>query len=195
MLTLRAASDCPLGHAVRLVLAEKDISVEVQFAELHPVAGDGRFEPVALVDRALVLNDPGVVMEYLDERFPHPPMMPVDPVARAASRQLRNRLVRQLVALVGDLNGANELASANARRALRDSLMQLGPACHRHRYIQSDEFGLLDCVLAPVMWRLDHYGIRLGADGSALCRYAEALFSRLSFKSSLSEAERQLRRG
>ena len=123
----------PIGHCVRIVLAEKDINVEIHFIE-----GDERPDDLAelnpyhsvltLIDRELVLYDEQIIMEYLDERFPHPPLMPVDPVSRANNRQLRYRIMRDLYSLVDDLGGENEIAAANARKELRDNLTAIAPA-------------------------------------------------------------------
>lgn len=199
MLSLYVPPNCAIGHAVRLVLAEKELDVKVQFfdpaappEQLRQLGGGA--EAVTLVDRDLVLHEPGVVMEYLDERFPHPPLMPTDPVLRATHRQLRQRIGRDLWALLPELTGPNEVAAAGARKGLRDRLAALAPALARGRYAFSADYSLLDCCLAPLLWRLGHYGVRLPEAGRPVLEYGRALFARLAFKASLSEAERRLAR-
>ena len=187
----------PVGHGVRIVLAEKDINVEINFvdgerpeelAELNPYDSI-----LTLIDRDLVLYDEQIIMEYLDERFPHPPLMPVDPVSRANNRQLRYRVMRDLYSLVDDLYSDNEIAAANARKDLRDHMTAIAPAFAQKPYFMSDEYSLVDCCMAPLLWRLDHYGIKLPSSARDLTAYADRLFSREAFKASLSEKEREMR--
>jgi RNA polymerase-associated protein len=188
----------PVGHCVRIVLAEKDINVEINYIE-----GEDRPEELAelnpyhsvltLIDRDLVLYDEQIIMEYLDERFPHPPLMPVDPVSRANNRQLRYRVMRDLYSLVDALSGENDIASANARKVLRDNLTAIAPAFAQKPYFMSDEFSLADCCMAPLLWRLEHYGVKLPASAKVMNEYAKRLFERQSFKLSLSPRECEMR--
>lgn len=188
----------PIGHCVRIVLAEKDINVEINFIE-----GDERPDELAelnpyhsvltLIDRELVLYDEQIIMEYLDERFPHPPLMPVDPVSRANNRQLRYRIMRDLYSLVDDLGGANEIAAANARKELRDNLTAIAPAFAQKPFFMSEEYSLVDCCMAPLLWRLDYYGIKLPSSAKVINEYAIRLFERETFKASLSQLESEMR--
>jgi RNA polymerase-associated protein len=148
---------------------------------------------LTLIDRDLVLYDEQIIMEYLDERFPHPPLMPVDPVSRANNRQLRYRVMRDLYSLVDALSGENDIASANARKVLRDNLTAIAPAFAQKPYFMSDEFSLADCCMAPLLWRLEHYGVKLPASAKVMNEYAKRLFERQSFKLSLSPREREMR--
>lgn len=187
----------PMGHCVRIVLAEKDINVEV-----HYVEGNERPEELAelnpynsiltLIDRELVLYEAQIIMEYLDERFPHPPLLPVDPVARANNRQLRYRVIRDLYELIDDIEGDNDIAAANARKSMRDNLTALVPIFQQKTYFMSDEYTLIDCCMAPLLWRLDYYGIKLPSSARPLLKYAEKLFERPAFRESLSEKEKEL---
>lgn len=188
----------PIGHCVRIVLAEKDINVEINFVE-----GDDRPEGLAdlnpyhsiltLIDRELVLYNEQIIMEYLDERFPHPPLMPVDPVSRANNRQLRYRVLRDLYSSVDALSGENEIAAANARKEFRDNLTAIAPVFAQKLYFMSDDYSLVDCCMAPLLWRLDHYGIKLPMTSKVIHEYAERLFEREAFKTSLSEREHEMR--
>ena len=190
----------PSSHAVRFVLAEKAINVEI-----HHVTMDDKPEDLndlnpysailTLVDRDLVLYEPQIIMEYLDERFPHPPLMPVDPVARASNRLYRYRVQRDFYALVDDVeNGEKGVASA-ARKCLRDHLSTLAPIFAQKTYFMSDDYSLVDCYLAPILWRLPAYGVRLPAHAKALQKFADRIFEREAFAQSLTEAEYELRSG
>ena len=185
----------PVSHCIRLALAEKDIEVEVRYvnedsiperlAEVNP------YHTVpTLVDRDLALYDTQIILEYLDERFPHPPLMPADPMSRAVNRQLRYRIARDLYGPAEELDSENEIAAAGARRTLRNSLLEIEPVFSQLPYFMSEEYTLVDCCMAPLLWRLESYNIRLPAGARALRRYARLLFERAAFKSSLSEAER-----
>ncbi len=188
----------PIGHSVRIVLAEKDINVEINY-----VADEQRPEELndlnpynavlTLIDRDLVLYDAQIIMEYLDERFPHPPLMPVDPVSRAGNRQLRFRVIKDLYSLLEDIEGEDETAAANARKNMRDNLTAIAPAFAQKPYFMSDDYTLIDCLLAPLLWRIYHYSIKLPCSAKILTQYAESLFEREAFKTSLSEAETELR--
>ena len=187
----------PIGHAVRIVLAEKDINVEVNFIE-----GNDRPEELAelnpynsvltLIDRELILYEAQIIMEYLDERFPHPPLMPVDPVARASNRQFRYRVMRDLYELIDDIDGANDIAAANARKSMRDHLTALAPVFEQKPFFMSDEYSLIDCCMAPLLWRINSYGIKLPSSAKSLAKYSERLFGRSAFKESLSAREKDM---
>lgn len=187
----------PLSHGVRIVLAEKDINVEIHFisgqdrpeelVELNPYSSI-----LTLIDRELVLYDAQIIMEYLDERFPHPPLMPVDPVSRASNRQYRYRVMRDLYTLIDDLEGENEIAAANARKTMRDNLTAIAPIFEQRPFFMSEEYSLIDCCMAPLLWRLDSYGIKLPASAKPLTKYSERLFERQAFRISLSDAEKEM---
>ena len=188
------------SHAVRFVLAEKAINVEI-----HHVTMDDKPEDLndlnpysailTLVDRDLVLYEPQIIMEYLDERFPHPPLMPVDPVARANNRLYRYRLQRDFYALVDDLENGDKGVANAAKKCLRDHLSTLAPIFAQKTYFMSDDYSLVDCYLAPILWRLPAYGVRLPAHAKALQNFSERLFEREAFAQSLTEAEYELRGG
>lgn len=196
VMILYSDSSDPIGHAVRIVLAEKDVSVEISYID-----GDHRPEELndlnpynsvlTMLDRELVLYDAQIIMEYLDERFPHPPLMPVDPVNRARNRQLRYRVMRDLYAAVDELDSANEIAAANAKKVLRDNLTAIAPAFSQLPYFMSEDYSLVDCCMAPLLWRLDEYGMKMPASAKSLQKYADRLFDRRGFKTSLSPVEEE----
>lgn len=197
-MTLYAAEIDPVGHSVRLVLMEKDINVEVNYVDEENKPEDlNALNPydslLTLIDRDLVLYDGQIMIEYVDERYPHPPLMPVDPVFRANNRQLRYRIVRDLFSLTRDLDGDNDIAAANARKSLRDNLVALAPIFSQYPYFMSEEFSLVDLCMAPLLWRLPHYGIKLTSQAKPLMKYSERLFERSAFERSLSPSEQAMR--
>ncbi|MDA0823318.1 MAG: glutathione S-transferase N-terminal domain-containing protein [Proteobacteria bacterium] len=197
VMTLYSDATDPIGHGVRIVLAEKDINVEVNFVD-----GDNRPEDLndlnpydsvlTLIDRELVIYEAQIMMEYVDERYPHPPLMPVDPVSRATNRQFRYRVIRDLYGVLSDLSGENKFAAANARKTIRDNLLAIAPIFSQHAYFMSDEYSLVDCCLSPLLWRLPLYGVKLTAQAKPIVKYAEKIFAREGFRASLSPFERDI---
>ena len=188
----------PASHCVRLVLAEKDINVEINYVE------DGErpealieINPynsvLTLIDRDLVLYDEQIIMEYLDERFPHPPLLPVDPVNRAGNRQLRFRVLKDLYSLIDDIESSDSTKVGIAQKTMKDNLTAIVPAFIHKPYFMSDEYTLVDCCMAPLLWRLPEYGVKLPASASPLEQYADRLFERDAFQSSLSDEEKDIR--
>ena len=146
-----------------------------------------------LVDRELVLYDPHTMMEYLDERFPHPPLMPVDPVSRARTRLALFRIAQDWYELVPALESKGEKTSAKARKTLSDSLTSSAEVFAAKPFFLSDEFSLVDAKVAPILWRLMKYRIELPRQARPVQEYADRIFERESFQASLSEAEREMR--
>ncbi len=189
-------------HRVRIVLAEKGVTVDIvnvadgrskpeDLASLNPYN-----EVPTLADRDLSLYQSMIIMEYLEERFPHPPLLPVYPVARAQSRLLIHRIERDWSTHVDALvRGQEKEATRDKRRKeLREGLMTVTPVLSEHAYFMSDDFTLIDCVLAPILWRLPALGIELPArQCKPLLDYAERIFVRDSFQASLSDYEREIR--
>lgn len=187
--------DC---HRVRFVLAEKGINVEIvnvsedesaaaDLAELNPYN-----EAPTLVDRDLVLYDAGVINDYLDERYPHPPLMPVDPVSRAQLRLVHHRILKDWFSLARIIEGSGGKKSEQAAKQLKEGIIAANELFAMSPYVLSDELTLVDCTMAPLLWRLAHYGVKLGKPGASVEAYAHRLFSRVSFKASLTQAERDL---
>ncbi len=198
MMTLYSDPIGASSHAVRFVLAEKAIKVEI-----HQVEGDERPEDLldlnpynavlTLVDRELVLYEPQIIMEYLDERFPHPPLMPVDPVTRARNRLYRYRIQRDICDLALALEGAKDKEATALRKELRDQLTAIAPIFSQTPYFMSEDYSLVDCLLGPVLWRLPHLGVSLPAEADSVLEYAERLFERPAFRSSVSIDEAEMR--
>jgi len=198
VMTLYSDETCPQSHRVRMVLAEKGMNVEIVNIDPDNLPEDlidlNPYQSVpTLLDRELVLYDPQVITEYLDERFPHPPLMPVDPVSRARSRLALYRIKMDWYSLISDLESGVEKTAAKSRKALRDSLASSVEVFIAKPYFLSDEFSLVDATIAPILWRLPHYRIELPAQAKPVLDYAERMFARESFKSSLTEAEKEMR--
>ncbi len=198
VMTLYADATDPVGHCVRIVMAEKDVNVEVSYITEDSKPEDlNDLNPydtlLTLIDRDLVIYDAQIMMEYLDERYPHPPLMPVDPVARANNRQLRYRVLRDLLSVAADIEAGHDIGIANARKSIRDDLLAIAPLFAQKPFFMSDELSLVDCCLVPLLWRLDHFGIKLPAQAKPVIAYAERMFDRGAFRASLSPAERDMR--
>ncbi len=199
IMTLFSGSEDLDSHRVRIVLAEKGINVDISDVEPDNFPEDlvelNPYNTVpTLVDRELVLFEPAVIVEYLDERFPHPPLMAVDPVSRARCRLMFYRIKNDWDGAVKRLSaGENDKSVAKTRKELRDSLTAIAPLFERHPFFLSDEYSLVDCAIAPLLWRLPHLGISLPPQARPLLDYADRLFARESFQQSLTEAEREMR--
>ena len=179
-------------HRARLVLAEKAVSYEVEYIDLDNPGDDFlNINPYhtlpVLIDRDLVLNQANIIIESLDERFPHPPLLPVYPVSRAKTRLMIYRIEQDWYPLVDKIR-ANPDDTA-AKTALEGHLLKMAPAFKEMPYFLSQEFSLVDCTIAPILWRLPELGIELPEKAEPVKEYAQRLFQRESFKLSLSEAE------
>ncbi len=187
------------SHRVRIVLAEKGITADIYEVESGKKLPDDLVElnPYAtiptLVDRELVLYDAQVIMEYLDERFPHPPLMPVDPVSRARSRLMLRRIERDWCVLIDRLMKVNTATAEQARKQLREALILAAPLFAQKPFFMSDEFSIVDCAIIPILWRLPVYGVELPTSAKAVTDYAKRVFVRDTVRSSLLESEKEMR--
>jgi len=185
-------------HRTRLVLTEKDIaheSIEVDLKklpedllELNPYGS-----VPTLIDRDLILYNSRVIMEYLEERFPHPPLMPVGPVQRAKSRLALFRVEHDWYPLVDIIETKAEKAATKAKKELTESIASVAEIFAVTPFFLSEDFTLVDASIAPILWRLPHYGIELPNEAKAVDDYARRLFDRETFQLSLTESERELR--
>ena len=200
-MTFFSDSSCHYSHRVRIVLEEKGVSADLIEADsANPPVEVREINPYGslptLVDRDLVLYESKVIMEYLDERFPHPPLLPVYPVARAENRLFIYRIERDWSALVDSIfNSRSENVVKKAVKELREGVLAISPIFSETPYFMSNEFTLVDCCLAPILWRLPHLGIDIKPtkQSKPLFEYMERLFSRESFVQALSEQEREMR--
>jgi len=198
MMALYSASESIECHRVRFVLAEKGINVDIvdvdtnasaaaDLAELNPYN-----ETPTLIDRELFLHDAGVINDYLDERYPHPPLMPVDPVSRAKLRLIHYRILRDWYPLAHEIEDSTQRKAEKPRKQLKESIIAANEMFKQASYVLGEELSLVDCTLGPLFWRLPVYGIKLGRPGVAVQAYIQRVISRPSFKTSLTLAEREL---
>jgi len=187
------------SHRTRLVLAEKNINIEIAMIMGNDLPEDlldlNPYHTVpTLVDRDLTLYDSRVIIEYLDERFPHPPLMPVDPVMRAQFRLALFRIETDWYSLAEEAEaGGDGRLSSKSRKLLRESILQSAELFGAKPYFLSDEFSLVDATIAPILWRLPVYGIDLGNQAEAIEEYMTRVYSRRSFQQSLTELEQEMR--
>ena len=199
VMTLHSGAIDIYSHRVRIVLAEKGVTVDVAHIDPKNPAPDllqlNPYNTVpTLVDRDLVLYEPSVIMEYLDERFPHPPLLPVYPIARAKCRLMMHRIEKDWFSLVETIENGKKAEAAAARKELQQHLLTLTPLFAEMPYFLSDTFSLVDCYIAPLLWRLPTYEIDLPAkQAKAIHEYGKRIFDRPSFQASLSDAEQELR--
>jgi len=197
VMTLYSGSNDPYSHRARIVLAEKSVSYEIHEIEHGELPEDlidlNPYNTVpTLVDRDLVLYDSRVVMEYLDERFPHPPLMPVDPVSRARSRLMLHRIDHDWYSLLNDLTGDDGQKKEEAIREITASITSIAPVFDVKPFFMSDEFSLIDASIAPLLWRLSVYGVELPPQAKSVKAYAQRLFERPSFEESLTKNEQEI---
>lgn len=197
VMTLYSLPNCAMSHCARLVLHEKNIAADIEYydptdppedlLELNPNC----ISPT-LIDRDLVLYDSRIIMEYLDERFPHPPLHQMDPVSRANARMIIKRIDQDWYQLLDEILNSGEKKSARAKKMLKESLLASSPVFESSTYFMRQEFSLIDCVLAPLLWRMPSLGIEFSPQTEPIVTYANRLFARKSFQASLSEVEKEL---
>lgn len=194
VMTLFSTPTCAHSHCARLVLHEKGVTVDIEFfdsaeppedlLELNPTG----ISPT-LIERDLVLYDARIISEYLDERFPHPPLHQMDPVSRANARMIIKRIDQDWYTLLDEILNSGEKKSAKAKKMLRESIISATPIFEAHPYFMGPEFSLIDCAMAPLLWRLPSLGIDINSLNPAISSYAKRLFSREAFQASLSPEE------
>jgi RNA polymerase-associated protein len=202
VMTMYSHADDMYSHQTRIVLAEKGVGVDITLVDLANLPEDlidlNPYGSVpTLVDRELALYEASIIIEYLDERFPHPPLMPVYPVSRGRSRLMMHRIECDWYSLAKIILANEDQGQVEkARKELTESLISVAPILNEAPYFMSEEFSLVDCYLAPLLWRLPALGIELTGQGSKEFKtYMLTVFERESFQASLTEAERELRFG
>jgi RNA polymerase-associated protein len=199
MMTLYSGTTDPYSHRCRIVLFEKGMDFQVIDVDLAnkpedlAVINPHNTVPV-LVERDLVLEQANIINEYIDERFPHPQLMPPDPVMRARARLFLHNFEEQLFDHIKDIESDNQKAADKARSAIRDNLTQIVPLFSKQEYILGDDFSMLDVAIAPLLWRLGHYGIELPKQAAPLLKYAERIFSRPAYIEAMTPSEKAMRK-
>ncbi len=199
MMILYSGTSCPFSHRCRIVLHEKGMDFEIRDVDMHDKPSEiavmnpyGRL-PV-LVERDLVLYESNIINEYIDERFPHPQLMPADPVMRARARLFLFNFEQDLFSHVADIEQGSPKAAEKARTLIRDNLTTIAPIFAKQKYMLGEDYSMLDVAIAPLLWRLDHYGIKLPKQASPLLKYAERIFSRPAFIAALTPVEKAMRK-
>jgi RNA polymerase-associated protein len=199
MMTLYSGTTDPYSHRCRIVLFEKGMDFQVIDVDLAnkpedlAVINPHNTVPV-LVERDLVLEQANIINEYIDERFPHPQLMPADPVMRARARLFLHNFEDQLFDHIKDLESDNQKSADKARATIRDNLTQIVPLFTKQEYILGDDFSMLDVAIAPLLWRLGHYGIELPKQAAPLLKYAERIFSRPAYIEAMTPSEKAMRK-
>lgn len=197
-LTVFSAADDVLSHRVRLVLAAKGVSYDlVQVDPIDPPEDLIDLNPTqslpTLVERDLVLYSAAVITEYLDERYPHPPLMPIDPLSRARLRLAILRLEEEWTPLIREIQSGNKQRVPAARRKLSELLVASVPLFKLNKFFLSSDMSLADCAIAPIVWRLESLGVSLPKDGKVIEDYGHRIFRSPGFARSLTPQERGLR--
>jgi RNA polymerase-associated protein len=199
MMTLYSGTTCPFSQRCRIVLYEKGMDFQIVDVDLFnkpedlAVMNPYNRTPV-LVERDLVLYESNIINEYIDDRFPHPQLMPADPVMRARARLFLFRFENELFTHIESLEKGNQKVADKARQMVRDSLTQIAPVFVKQKYMLGDEYSMLDVAIAPLLWRIDYYGIQIPKQAAPLLKYAERLFSRPAYIEALTPAEKVMRK-
>lgn len=199
MMTLYSGTVCPYSHRCRIVLFEKGMDFQVIDVDVYNKPEDlavmNPYNKVpVLVERDLILYEANIINEYIDERFPHPQLMPADPVMRARARLFLHRFEQELFCHIEGLESGVAKTVEKARVAVRENLTQISPVFAKQKYMLGDEFSMLDVAIAPLLWRLDHYGIQLDKEAAPLMKYAERLFSRPAYSEAMTPSEKAMRK-
>jgi RNA polymerase-associated protein len=195
---LYSSPNCAMSHCARLVLQEKGITADIEYYDTeNPPKELLKENPSGvsptLIERDLVLYESRIIMEYLDERFPHPLLHQMDPVSRANARMLIKKIDQEWYQLLHDVLYTGEKKSAKAKKMLRESLLSSAPIFAARPYFMTDEFSLIDCVVTPLLWRMPSVGIDLSsAQDDVINKYAQRMFNRPAFRRSLSEVEKDM---
>ena len=199
MMTLYSGTTCPFSQRCRNVLYEKGMDFQIVDVDLHNKPEDlavmNPYNQVpVLVERDLMLYESNIINEYIDDRFPHPQLMPADPVMRARARLFLFRFEHEMFTPVETLEKGTQRLADKARAAIRDNLAQIAPVFTKQKYMLGDEFSMLDVAIVPLLWRLDYYDVQLPKQAAPLMKYAERLFSRPAFIDSLTASEKVMRK-
>ena len=198
MMKLYSNSTDPFSHRCRIVLYEKGMDFEVIDVDLTNQSEDlSILSPYSnapvLVERDLVLTDANIINEYIDERFPHPQLMPPDPVMRARARLFLKDFESELFIYMHDMDSSDQTKKTAARKIITETLIKLTPILGKQPYLLHDEYSMLDVAIAPLLWRLDHYEIKLPNQSSSILKYADKLFKRPLFEEAMSPTEKAMR--
>ena len=199
MMTLYSGTTDPFSQRCRFVLFEKGMDFQIIDVDLYnkpeDIAVMNPYNQVPiLVERDLVLYESNIINEYIDERFPHPQLMPADPIMRARARLFLYRFEKELFSQIDNLDSASQQKSDKARQIIRDNLVQIAPVFTKQKFMLGDEFSMLDVAIAPLLWRLEHYQITMPKQAAPLLKYAERMFTRQGFIDAMTPSEKAMRK-
>jgi RNA polymerase-associated protein len=199
MMNLYSGTTCPFSQRCRIVLYEKGMDFQIIDVDMYNKPEDiAVMNPYnrlpVLVERDLILYEANIINEYIDERFPHPQLMPADPVWRARARLMLFNFEVELFSQIDSLENGNAKQQEKSRAQVADRLTEIAPVFTKQKYMLGDEFSMLDVAISPLLWRLDYYGISLGKQAAPLMKYAERLFSRPAFIDALTPSEKVMRK-
>jgi len=199
MMTLYSGTTDPFSQRCRNVLYEKGMDFQIIDVDMYNKPEDlavmNPYNQVpVLVERDLVLYESNIINEYIDDRFPHPQLMPADPVMRARARLFLFRFEKELFSNIEAIEKGSQKAAEKARSVIRDNLAQIAPVFAKQKHMLGEEFSMLDVAIAPLLWRLDYYDIQMPKQCAPLMKYAERLFSRPAFIESLTPSEKVMRK-
>ena len=199
MMTLYSGTTDPFSQRCRIVLHEKGMDFQIIDVDLDHKPEDlavmNPYNQVpVLVERDLILYESNIINEYIDDRFPHPQLMPADPVMRARARLFLYRFEQEMFNHIDAIEKGTQKQADKGRTLIRDNLTQIAPVFTKQKYMLGDEFSMLDVAIAPLLWRLDHYGIQLAKQAAPVMKYAERLFSRPAFIDALTASEKVMRK-
>ncbi len=199
MMILYSGTTDPFSQRCRFVLFEKGMDFQINDVDLYnkpeDIAVMNPYNQVPiLVERDLVLYESNIINEYIDERFPHPQLMPADPIMRARARLFLYRFEKELFSQIDNLDSASQQKSDKARQIIRDNLVQIAPVFTKQKFMLGDEFSMLDVAIAPLLWRLEHYQITMPKQAVPLLKYAERMFTRQGFIDAMTPSEKAMRK-
>ena len=199
MMNLYSGTTCPFSQRCRFVLFEKGMDFEIKDVDLFNKPEDiSVMNPYGqvpiLVERDLILYESNIINEYIEERFPHPQLMPADPVMRARARLFLFNFEVELFSQIEALEKGNQKQQEKARQQVADRLTELAPVFHKQKFMLGEDFSMLDVAISPLLWRLDYYGVSLPKTAAPLMKYAERLFSRPAFIEALTPSEKVMRK-
>lgn len=199
MMTLYSGTTDPFSQRCRNVLYEKGMDFQITdvdvFNKPEDLAVMNPYNQVpVLIERDLILYESNIINEYIDDRFPHPQLMPADPVMRARARLFLFRFEKELFSYIESIEKGSQKAADKARATIRDNLAQIAPVFTKQKHMLGDEFSMLDVAIAPLLWRLDYYDIQMPKQSAPIMKYAERLFSRPAFIESLTPSEKVMRK-
>ena len=199
MMQLYSGTTCPFSHRCRFVLYEKGMDFQVIDVDMYNKPEDiAVMNPYnrlpVLVERDLILYESNIINEYIDERFPHPQLMPADPVMRARARLMLFNMEVELFSQIEALESGKEKQTDRAKAHVTDRLIELSPIFTKTKHMLGDDFTMLDVAIAPLLWRLDYYGIDMSKNAVPLLKYAERIFSRPAYIEALTPSEKVMRK-